>query len=180
MKQIKLKQFYGEQKKGYSVALGNGFKRKFPSKRKAKRFLADAGRWYTQKMISQNTLMAQLYVRWRQAWYFSENIYTEKLFRDCSQLFENLVRPPYDENHNHYVFNWLCCICDALNEINDELIAIYTRHYNAVQVNELIALRSEIDFIYRALKEYNGEQREAAPLPDYREIAMKKLSEEAG
>lgn len=171
MKQVKLKNFsrpvlgsIRTADRFYYVALGNGFKKAFPSEKLARAFLNETSRELSVKLFELNFLYSDLLRLYRSSWlYFDKNKITglnnieflcNAKMEGINNSFNLLVERAAWENGNYTVFNHFRSIISDIRAICELLKRIFKKRGVTSSLYELDSYLLRCDYILTAITIY--------------------------
>lgn len=116
--------------KSHSVALGNGVTVYFSDYKGALSFLAETNNFLNQKLFEVNQVYADLFVEYRRAWFYAGSELDLSLFGTLESIekqFSLMISRAHFQNGNYFVFKYFFNIIESLNNICNEISALYRR-----------------------------------------------------
>lgn len=159
----------------YRVALGNGVRKQFTSRKLALAFLADTNRFLNLKLHEANLFYGEVFTEYRNNWfYFGENadrseIKCENLLQQIREPFKLLVTRSNWMNGNDFTWKHLHTIFELLLQVLAELRALHRQKSKYAELRRILIIESRIQFAQSQLNRY------AASV----EMAMQPLDETA-
>lgn len=147
----------------YSVALGNGVVVRFPSKRQALAFQAEATRMLTGAMMTANLLLAEAFSAYRMAWpYFAASESSLQVHvRDAEEALDRSCRT-YGPNGSHFRWRSVNASINSVRTLAIALAAMYAAKGHAVPKHQAELIIEKCNTMLQELKHYGTEAKGAS------------------
>lgn len=165
MKSVQLTRINTRDRK-HEVFLGNGSRTVFGNKKEAKKFLADASRFMTKKLVDLNEIYSRVFVEYRQLWFLLSNhkgtktnyLQEERAIKDgldtVNHFFDKVAN---NRGFSDYtVFIDARKICLFLSETIKALVYLNKRRNNTVTYYSLENLLTRCTELATEINNYGG------------------------